>query len=97
MRSRDLGWNERVRNRKIIGRARKDKDRIAKPLPLVLNMKSRNDITKKSSWPFFITLGHFPRGHLFGRFLPPHYVGQGNTVRLLMRRNNKEVSHFDGE
>jgi hypothetical protein len=30
-----------------MGRARKDEERIAKPLPLDLNMKSRNDMTKK--------------------------------------------------
>jgi hypothetical protein len=36
-----------------MGRARKDEERIAKPLPLALNMKSRNDMTKKSRVAIF--------------------------------------------
>ncbi len=44
---------KRVRNRKIIGRTRKDEDRIAKPSPLALNKKSRNDMNKKSRVAIF--------------------------------------------
>jgi hypothetical protein len=70
---------------------------MVKPLPLALNMKSRNDMTKKSRVAIFYYFRSFNLRAFIWPVPTSTLCRQGNTVRLLMRWNNKEVSHFDVE